>query len=52
MNTRRSNVSRMERGQNVTLATFARYLLGCGYDFRITVFPARPSAPLVRLAPA
>ena len=37
----RSNVSRMENGQNVTFATFARYLLGCGYDFRITVFPVK-----------
>lgn len=44
MNTRRSNVSRMENGQNVTFATFTRYLLGCGYDFRITVFPARTGA--------
>lgn len=37
----RTNVSRMENGQNVTFATFARYLLGCGYDFRITVFPVK-----------
>lgn len=43
MKTRRTNVSRMENGQNVTFATFARYLLGCGYDFRITVFPIKDS---------
>lgn len=45
MNTRRSNVSRMENGQNVTLATFARYMMGCGYDFRITVFPMKGTKP-------
>jgi len=45
MNTRRSNVSRMENGQNVTFATFARYLMGCGYDFRITVFPMKGAKP-------
>ena len=37
----RANVSRMERGQNVTFATFARYLNGCGFDFSIRVFPIR-----------
>lgn len=45
MNTRRSNVSRMENGQNVTFATFARYMFGCGYDFRITVFPIKGAKP-------
>jgi len=37
----RANVSRIERGQNVTFATFARYLNGCGFDFAIRVFPIR-----------
>lgn len=37
----RANVSRMERGQNVTFATFARYLNGCGFDFSIRIFPMR-----------
>ena len=44
MNTRRSNVSRMENGQNVTFATFARYLYGCGFDFSISVFPMKRTA--------
>lgn len=41
LNIPRANVSRMERGQNVTFATFARYLNGCGFDFSIRVFPLR-----------
>ena len=41
----RANISRMENGQNVTFASFARYLNGCGYDFDIRIFPAvKPSA--------
>lgn len=50
----RANVSRMERGQNVTFATFARYLGGCGFDFEIRVFPSpHCSADTAgRLAPA
>ena len=28
-----ANVSRIENGQNVTFATFARYLRGCGFDW-------------------
>ena len=35
----RANVSRIENGQNVTFATFARYLRGCGFDFSIKIFP-------------
>jgi len=37
----RANVSRMENGQNVTFATFAKYLNGCGFDFAIRIFPIR-----------
>lgn len=39
INIPRANVSRIERGQNVTIATFARYLRGCGFDFSIRIFP-------------
>ena len=35
----RANVSRIENGQNVTFATFARYLRGCGFDFSLKIFP-------------
>ena len=35
----RANVSRIENGQNVTFATFARYLRGCGFDFSLHIFP-------------
>ena len=35
----RANVSRIENGQNVTFATFARYLRGCGFDFALRIFP-------------
>ena len=46
----RANVSRMENGQNVTFATFARYLNGCGFDFSIRVFPIRKNnAPAVSI---
>ena len=45
MNTRRSNVSRIENGQNVTFATFARFLHGCGFDFKVSIFPARNGTP-------
>ena len=34
----RANVSRIENGQNVTFATFARYLRGCGFDFSLRIF--------------
>ena len=40
----RANVSRMENGQNVTFATFAKYLNGCGFDFAIRIFPLRTGA--------
>ena len=39
----RANISRMERGQNVTFATFAKYLNGCGFDFSIKIFPLPPA---------
>lgn len=56
LNIPRANVSRMERGQNVTFATFARYLNGCGFDFSIRVFPVRrggaSAAPTRRRATA
>ena len=35
----RANVSRIENGQNVTFATFARYLRSCGFDFSLRIFP-------------
>ncbi len=35
----RANVSRIENGQNVTFATFARYLRACGFDFSLRIFP-------------
>lgn len=40
----RANVSRMENGQNVTFATFTKYLNGCGFDFAITIFPMKSGA--------
>jgi len=39
MRTPRAQVSRIENGQNVTFATFARYLRGCGFDFSLRIFP-------------
>jgi len=39
MNIPRSNVSRIEHGQNITLATLTRYLRACGFDFRFSIFP-------------
>ena len=39
MKTPRAQVSRIENGQNVTFATFARYLRSCGFDFSLNVFP-------------
>ena len=39
MKTPRAQVSRIENGQNVTFATFARYLRGCGFDFSLRIFP-------------
>ena len=40
----RANVSRMENGQNVTFATFTKYLNCCGFDFAITIFPMKGGA--------
>ena len=39
MRTPRAQVRRIENGQNVTFATFARYLRGCGFDFALRIFP-------------
>ena len=39
MHTPRAQVSRIENGQNVTFATFARYLRECGFDFSLRIFP-------------
>ena len=39
MRTPRAQVRRIENGQNVTFATFARYLRGCGFDFSLKIFP-------------
>lgn len=41
MRTPRANVRRIESGQNITLATLARYLHGCGFDFKLRIFPLR-----------
>ncbi len=43
MRTPRANVRRIESGQNITLATLARYLHGCGFDFKLRIFPLRGS---------
>ena len=45
MHVPRANVSRMERGQNVTFATFGKYIAGCGCDYSITVFPVKSPDP-------
>lgn len=45
MHVPRANVSRMERGQNVTFATFGKYIAGCGCDYTITVFPVKSPDP-------
>ena len=39
MKSTRMNVRRIENGQNITLATLARYLHGCGFDYRLRIFP-------------
>ena len=39
MRSTRMNVRRIENGQNITLATLARYLHGCGFDYRLRIFP-------------
>ena len=39
MRSTRMNVRRIENGQNITLATLARYLHGCGFDFKLRIFP-------------
>ncbi|MBR0197086.1 MAG: helix-turn-helix transcriptional regulator [Kiritimatiellae bacterium] len=44
MNIPRANVSRIENGQNITIATFARYLRGCGFDFAFRIFPIADTA--------
>ncbi len=46
----RANVSRIENGQNVTFATFARYLHGCGFDFSLKIFPIRAGRRATSLA--
>ena len=39
MNVPRTSVYRIERGQNVTIATLTKYLRACGFDFRFSIFP-------------
>lgn len=39
MNVPRACVWRIERGQNVTVATITKYLRACGFDFSFTIFP-------------
>ena len=39
MNIPRANVSRIENGQNVTIATLARYLRSCGFAFSLNIHP-------------
>ena len=36
MNIPRANVSRIEHGQNVTIATLTRYLRACGFDLMLS----------------
>jgi len=40
----RSNVSRIERGANITLVTFAKYLHACGFDLSFDIRPSRDSS--------
>jgi len=35
----RSNVSRIERGANITIATFVKYLRACGFDLAFDIKP-------------
>jgi len=39
----RSNVSRIERGANITLATFSKYLRACGFELSFDIRPLRAS---------
>ena len=50
MRTPRANVRRIESGQNITLATLARYLHGCGFDFKLRIFPLRKVRRVAALA--
>ena len=46
MNVPRTSVYRIERGQNVTIATLTRYLRACGFGFTFTFFPLDESAAM------
>ena len=39
MNVPRTSVYRIERGQNVTIATLTRYLRACGFDLMLSFVP-------------
>lgn len=39
MHVPRASVYRIEKGQNVTIATLTRYLRACGFDFSFSIFP-------------
>ena len=53
MRSTRMNVRRIENGQNVTLSTLARYLHGCGFDYRLRIFPlARSGRKVAAMAMA
>ena len=52
MRSTRMNVRRIENGQNVTLATLARYLHGCGFDYRLRIFPIGKGKGAAAFAPA
>ena len=39
MNVPRASVHRIERGQNVTVATLTRYLRACGFDLVLSYVP-------------
>ena len=39
MNVPRSNISRIENGLNITIATFTRYLAACGFEFSFNFRP-------------
>ena len=44
MHVPRASVHRIERGQNVTIATLTKYLRACGFDFRFSIFPLGDSS--------
>jgi len=46
MNVPRASVYRIEHGQNVTIATLARYLRACGFGFTFNFFPLKGSAAM------